>query len=58
MRVFDVPKNLKIVVGLSGGVDSATAAALLCDAGWDVTGIHLRLLKETDAHLQNNEIDA
>ena len=58
MRVFGVPKNLKIVVGLSGGVDSATAAALLCDAGWDVTGVHLHLLKETDSHLQKNEIDA
>jgi len=58
MRAFGVPKILKIVVGLSGGVDSATTAVLLRNAGWDVTGVHLRLLKEPDPHLQKNEIDA
>jgi tRNA-specific 2-thiouridylase len=32
-----------IVVALSGGVDSATAAALLCEAGQRVVGLTLRL---------------
>lgn len=33
----------KIVLGLSGGVDSAAAALRLTDDGWDVTGVWLDL---------------
>lgn len=33
----------KIAIGLSGGVDSSTAASLLLQQGYDVTGIILRL---------------
>jgi tRNA-specific 2-thiouridylase len=33
----------KAVVAMSGGVDSSVAAALLVDAGYDVTGIMLKL---------------
>lgn len=37
----------KIAIGLSGGVDSATAAYLLLEKGYDVTGIILRLKPES-----------
>lgn len=36
----------KVVVGMSGGVDSSVAALLLVQAGYDVTGMMLRLWTE------------
>ncbi len=33
----------KIVVGMSGGVDSSMALALLKEQGWDVAGVSLKL---------------
>lgn len=41
---------MRIAVGMSGGVDSAVAAALLVDAGHDVTGIHLALSRDPRSH--------
>ena len=43
---FDLPKppkQCRVVVAMSGGVDSATAAALMVEAGCDVVGITLQL---------------
>lgn len=37
---------MKVLVALSGGVDSSVAAARLVDAGHDVTGVHLALAKK------------
>src|SRR5258708_36772950 len=36
----------RVVVGMSGGVDSSVAAALLQEQGYDVVGIMLRLWSE------------
>lgn len=36
-------KPKRVVVGMSGGVDSSTAAARLRDQGWEVIGITLKL---------------
>ena len=39
-----------MVVGMSGGVDSSLAAALLKDQGYDVIGMMLRLWSDTGTH--------
>ena len=36
-------KKTRVIVGMSGGVDSSAAAALLLEQGYDVVGITLKL---------------
>ena len=39
---------MRIVVAMSGGVDSSVAAALLADEGHDVIGLSMQLYDQTD----------
>ena len=41
--------RMKVLAAMSGGVDSAVAAARAVDAGHDVTGVHLALSQTPDA---------
>lgn len=44
---------IKVIIALSGGVDSSVAAALLKEQGYDVTGIMLRLWNEPGKDMEN-----
>ncbi len=50
-------KKPKVAVALSGGVDSAVAAALLVKQGYDCTGFHMELWSESKSGAQNKCCD-
>src|SRR6266540_50570 len=43
LNTLRVVKRMRVLAAMSGGVDSAVAAARAADAGHDVTGVHLAL---------------
>jgi len=47
-RTLPDGEGRQIVVGLSGGVDSAVSAWLLKEAGWQVTGLFMKNWEDDD----------
>jgi tRNA-specific 2-thiouridylase len=41
---------MRVLAAMSGGVDSAVAAARMADAGHEVTGIHLALARNPQSY--------
>ena len=52
---FKDPKDTKVVVAMSGGVDSSTVAGMMKKEGYNVTGITLKLYDDSKSSKKNRQ---
>jgi len=45
----------KVMLGMSGGVDSSVAAALLLQQGYEVIGVTLQIWQDMDEEMKKSE---
>ena len=55
LGIKKAPKDTKVVVAMSGGVDSSVVAALMQEEGYDVTGITLKLYDDAKSSKEGRQ---